>query len=159
MHDCPYAALQLPRTATAREIRRAFRTLVLQCHPDRQPGNEDGGARFRRVHAAYALLSDPVRKREYDHSALGLLHRLQQASPGTANQNAPRAPRLGTLRITPAEAKLGQVMRLQLPGGSAQLVIPAGTQPGDVLRIASDGPGRATQTWLLRVRVQAPPAA
>ena len=57
--------LGVPRDATEKQIKDAFRTLALKYHPDRnkEPGAED---RFKEIAAAYAVLSDPQKRREYD---------------------------------------------------------------------------------------------
>ncbi|MEJ5363565.1 MAG: DnaJ domain-containing protein [Desulfosoma sp.] len=62
--DDPYAVLGLSRNASAQEIKRAFRTLSLEWHPDRNPGRvEEAAAMFRKIREAYAVLSDPALRR------------------------------------------------------------------------------------------------
>ena len=60
-----YDVLGVPRTATAEEIQRAYRTLARRNHPDvnKEPGAED---RFKEVTEAYDVLSDPKSRRKYD---------------------------------------------------------------------------------------------
>ncbi|MFC5008301.1 DnaJ C-terminal domain-containing protein [Dactylosporangium cerinum] len=60
-----YEILGVPRTATAEEIQRAYRTLARRNHPDvnKEPGAED---RFKDVTEAYDVLSDPKSRRKYD---------------------------------------------------------------------------------------------
>jgi molecular chaperone DnaJ len=60
-----YDVLGVPRDADAKAIKDAFRALALKYHPDRnkEPGSED---RFKEIAAAYAVLSDPAKRREYD---------------------------------------------------------------------------------------------
>jgi molecular chaperone DnaJ len=60
-----YEVLGIDRNASAEEIKRAFRKLAFQYHPDR---NRDGGAeeRFKEVNEAYEVLSDPDRRASYD---------------------------------------------------------------------------------------------
>lgn len=62
----PYKVLNLPHTATSNDIKRSYRNLARQYHPDRcaHPGD---GKEFADLAAAYAILSDPKRKAEYDH--------------------------------------------------------------------------------------------
>ena len=60
-----YQVLELPETATAADIRRAYRRLVLLAHPDRTP-DPAAHARYLAVNAAYEVLSDPARRAAYD---------------------------------------------------------------------------------------------
>lgn len=71
----PYAVLNMPHSASASEIKRAYRTLARKYHPDRlvvsgivdENSRNDASAQFAKCAAAYAILSDPQRKAEYDH--------------------------------------------------------------------------------------------
>ena len=60
-----YKTLGVPRTATQAEIKKAFRKLAQQWHPD---VNTDSGAqeRFKEINEAYQVLSDPQRRQTYD---------------------------------------------------------------------------------------------
>ena len=61
-----YADLGLERNATPEDIRRAFRRLARDSHPDVNPGDAGADAKFRRIAEAYEVLSDPARKASYD---------------------------------------------------------------------------------------------
>ena len=58
-----YKALGLSESATVDQIRRAYRKLAKEHHPDHNPGSEE---RFKEISAAYDVLSDPDKRKEYD---------------------------------------------------------------------------------------------
>lgn len=59
-----YQTLGVPRTASQDEVKKAFRKLAHQYHPDKKGGNE---AKFKEVNEAYQVLSDPKKKSSYDN--------------------------------------------------------------------------------------------
>ncbi len=59
MAQDPYQELGVSRQASGDEIRKAFRKLAKQLHPDKNPGNKAAEERFKRVSAAFDLLDDP----------------------------------------------------------------------------------------------------
>lgn len=61
-----YATLGVGRDAAPEEIKKAFRRLARETHPDANPGDPKAEARFREVAEAYEVLSDPDRRRRYD---------------------------------------------------------------------------------------------
>ncbi len=60
-----YAVLRLPAGASPDEIHRAYRALAMKYHPDRNPVPE-AAATMARINEAYAVLSEPARRRNYD---------------------------------------------------------------------------------------------
>lgn len=61
-----YAQLGVSKTASADEIKKAFRKLARQYHPDMNPGDKAAEARFKEVSEAYEVLSDPDKRKKYD---------------------------------------------------------------------------------------------
>jgi len=66
----PYASLGVSRSASADDIRRAYRTLAKELHPDVRPGDKAAEERFKRATAAFNLLSDPVTKQRFDRGEI-----------------------------------------------------------------------------------------
>jgi DnaJ-class molecular chaperone len=66
----PYSALGVSRTATADEIRHAYRKLAKELHPDVRPGDKQAEERFKRATAAFNLLSDPTMKGRFDRGEI-----------------------------------------------------------------------------------------
>ena len=62
----PYEVLGVERTATPDEIRKAYRKLAKKLHPDINPGDKAGEARFKEISAAYDILSDEEKRRRFD---------------------------------------------------------------------------------------------
>ena len=61
-----YDILGVPKNATADEIKKAYRTLAFKYHPDRNQGNAEAEEKFKQISAAYDVLGDEVKRRQYD---------------------------------------------------------------------------------------------
>ena len=61
-----YDVLRVERTASAEGIRRAYRKLAQQYHPDRMPGNANAGRAMAAINAAYQVLSDSEQRARHD---------------------------------------------------------------------------------------------
>ena len=101
-----YAVLGIKRNAGPDEIRKAFRALALQFHPDRNPGDHEAERRFREVAEAWEVLGDTEQRSRYDR--LGPLYTPTGRPPSTDELN-------DILR----EA-LGGLFRRKRPGGAGE---------------------------------------
>lgn len=63
-----YAELGVPKTANSAEIKKAYRKLARDLHPDKNPGNQQAENRFKAVSEAYDVLSDDSKRKEYDEA-------------------------------------------------------------------------------------------
>lgn len=64
-----YAVLGVSKNATQEEIKRAYRKLAMQHHPDRNPGDGTAAEKFKQIGAAYEVLSDPQKRQMFDLGA------------------------------------------------------------------------------------------
>jgi curved DNA-binding protein len=97
-----YKVLGVDRNATEDEIKRSYRKLALEHHPDRNPGNKSAEEKFKEINEAYQVLSDPEKKARYDQLGASYKSYTQHGgSPGNFNwedwfvQN----PRGGNVRV------------------------------------------------------------
>lgn len=77
-----YRILGVDRNANQDEIKRAYRQLAREFHPDVNPGDPSAEERFKDINAAYEVLSDPTKRRQYDQLGANW-NQWQQRQPGT----------------------------------------------------------------------------
>lgn len=139
-----YGVLGVTRDATAREIRRAYRRLARQEHPDLN-AHPDGPQRFVALANAYEILHDPVRRARYDQT-LG-----RSPAPTMPARSAPRPParpipadrhavRRGILELSLSEAvHLARAPLALRDARGRRIVLPTGTDDGDQITVVQDG--------------------
>lgn len=64
-----YSILGVSRTATANEIKKAYRKLALKYHPDKNNGNKESEEMFKKISDAYSILGDENKRKKYDQTA------------------------------------------------------------------------------------------
>ncbi|MDY0162087.1 J domain-containing protein [Desulfobotulus sp.] len=74
-----YDILGVDRKASPEEIKKAYRKLAVQYHPDKNPGNAEAEATFKKISEAYAVLSDKEKRQQYDtYGSAGFQQRYSQ---------------------------------------------------------------------------------
>ena len=61
-----YATLGVPKTASAKEMKQAFRKMARKYHPDVNPGDKSAESRFKEINEAYEVIGDPEKRKKYD---------------------------------------------------------------------------------------------
>lgn len=147
MADDPYTILGLNKDASEEDIRRAFRRLAKELHPDVRPGDAAAAERFRKVAQAYDIVGDAQKRRRYDLGQIDANGEPRRSyRPETAGAGAPGGRDFGfgdifsdlfgdrrphgpggfslrgqdaryTLEVDFLEAVLGARKRVTLPGG------------------------------------------
>ncbi|NOD65102.1 MULTISPECIES: DnaJ C-terminal domain-containing protein [unclassified Ruegeria] len=70
MSDDPYSVLGVAKDASAADIKKAYRRIAKECHPDLKPGDAEAEAKFKAAAAAYDLLKDPETRARFDNGEI-----------------------------------------------------------------------------------------
>lgn len=158
-----YSILGVPRTATDEDIKRAYRRLASQHHPDK------GGdkARFQEIQQAYSVLSDTAQRQQYDNPGVYIntggphfnFHDIFDMF-GTRFQNDSRANRVPTIRvqlwISLQDVALGGTRVIGLNGlqgdATVEIRLPQGLEDGDSVRYPGLAPNHADLVVIFRIK-------
>ena len=148
----PYAVLGVPTNASIAEIKSAFRSLAKATHPDVNGGNQELTAKFRDVAEAYAILSDPEKKNNWDKFYQGRVYQ-QQAKDNsfTSYNNSVRATAADIERYIHAlyeEVRpYKEAAKKSVMVGMAWLIGGIAVTFGSYLSAVNNGGGTYVVTW------------
>ena len=173
-----YKILGVEKSATTEEIKKAYRKLALKYHPDRGGSAEDS-KRFKETSEAYQILSDPQKRSQYDQFGrtdfaagggqggfggfqggfegmefdFGGLGDIFENFFGQAFSQVQ-----AEIKITPAQAVLGDKLEVTISGEKINFDIPAGVQDGQAFRFPGRGRthNKGRGDLILTVRIEMP---
>ena len=91
-----YATLGVPKTASAKEVKQAFRKMARKYHPDVNPGDKSAEARFKEINEAYEVVGDAEKRKKYDELGSNWKMYEQAQRPAAGPELADSIPRSGT---------------------------------------------------------------
>ena len=130
-----YETLGVPRTASPADIKKAFRKLAREHHPDKKPGDKTAEARFKAVNEANAVLSDPDKRKKYDRLGKDWEAYSRAGVDPDAGEPRPAARPFGFGTRRPRRLR---------PGGRRPLRVPDGRRRQASSRISSGCSSAAT---------------
>ena len=151
----PYSVLGVSKTASQEEIKKAYRRLAMEFHPDRNPSPEAEGE-FKKVSEAHSLIGTPDARKEYDSSQFQPRHSFDDIFSGfrghehptqswedlfgafSSHRQAPYVIR-SSLAVTLEEISSGARKVFVLDGQRVDFQVPPTVRPGDVLSLNLQG--------------------
>ena len=158
-----YQILGVSKSASAEEIKKAYRKLALQYHPDRG-GDHESEKKFKEINEAYQILSSPEKRQRYDQfgdaafrggggpsgfegfggGQSGGFSGFDFGGGGFGDIfedffGAAFSQIQAQINISPAQAVLGETLNLEVGGEKIEFKIPPGTQPGSSFRFPGKG--------------------
>lgn len=136
-----YAILGLDRRCTFEQIRVAYCIFAKRYHPDVNPGSTEASAQMQAVNAAYEILSDPVRRSEYDEECKSIKKTSNRPRAGKIERNISQDVQLRIedfLRGTSYEVRVNDPANPDGPE-TYDLIIPPETAPGTLFRVPRMG--------------------
>ncbi len=82
-----YSSLGVKPNVTVPEIKKAYRRLAMENHPDKNPNNKVAAKKMSEINEAYEILSDEVKKKKYDTDLMAYLQREIEREKAKANQS------------------------------------------------------------------------
>ena len=166
----PYRTLKVPKSASPAQIKKAFFSLTLKYHPDKNKGNRLAERLFRQINEAYRILSDPERRRAFDRewaarSSRAAALRARHAKKGKGAPAGAAPHRKGPLQEKPLDLSLSfsvsledlfsegapAVLNYLRPVGGKKekkrlsFRLPKGVSPGQTLKFKGKGGAAGTK--------------
>ena len=159
-----YKILEVSESSSAEEIKKSYRKLAMQFHPDKNPGNAEAEQKFKDLAEAYNTLSDPSKKRSYDLSKMGRVNWDSYSKDFTANyasafgddwssffdnafgaqfKNSKAQDVTAELKITLEDAFYGTKKKISVGMNIEEVDIPQGSTNGQRIKLK----GRGQKGW------------
>ena len=140
----PYTTLGVPRGASEKDIKSAYRKLAKELHPDTNQDNPKATERFSEVTRAYDLLSDKDKRAQFDRGEIDVDGNPTMGFGGFGGGGGRAAPRGANvqyrLKVPFADAASRAPQRITLSDGKTiDLKLPAGVEDGTQMRLAGKG--------------------
>lgn len=152
-----YKILEVAENSSDDEIKKSYRRLAMQFHPDKNPGNSEAEQQFKEIAEAYEHLSDPKKKRSYDSSKRyggyeDVFSDMFKGARGAQDWSSMFEGAFGQqfkeskahdvsaeIKITLEDAFFGATKRIGVGMNVEEVIIPLGAQNGQRIRIKGKG--------------------